>query len=107
MKTTRFFLLAIFLLAASVTVIYSCKKDKDNTPTVPVYTNGQGEIGSAGGTVMIDDANSPINGASIEIPEGALNSTVDIKIVTAPSNIYVSGDEQVVLVGFEPNGLTF
>ena len=107
MKTTRFFLLAIFLLAASVTVIYSCKKDKDNTPTVPVYTNGQGEVGSAGGTVMIDDANSPINGASIEIPEGALNSTVDIKIVTAPSNIYVSGDEQVVLVGFEPNGLTF
>jgi len=108
MKTKTILIVLIAMLAVTALVFQSCKKDdpkEDNIP--PIYTNGQGEIGEIGGTVKIDDSSSPINGASVVIPEGALQSNVDIKIVAAPSGIFVEGDTEVVLVGFEPEGLTF
>ncbi|HPE42944.1 MAG TPA: hypothetical protein PKV88_02590, partial [Bacteroidales bacterium] len=73
MTSNKMLRLYVLLLATTLTVLSSCKKDKVKTEpnTPPVYSNGQGEIGSTGGTVMIDDASSPINGASIVIPEGA------------------------------------
>jgi len=107
MKTKTILISFIGLLAISALVFQACKKDSDKPNTPPVYTNGQGEIGSAGGTVMIDDASSPINGASIVIPEGALNSNINIKIVEVPNEMFPPGDSSALLIGFEPEGLVF
>ncbi len=73
----------------------------------PTYTNGEGIIGSNGGTVMIDDSSSSLNGVSIVIPEGALNSDKNIKISLAEGNVKFSPDETLQLVKFEPEGLEF
>lgn len=105
MKTKTILISFIGLMAITALVFQACKKDSDN-PTVPVYTNGQGEVGSAGGTVMIDDASSPINGARIVIPEGALESNVDISIQEAEITS-AGGHENIIGVKFLPEGTVF
>jgi len=105
MKTKAILITLIAMLAVTALVFQSCKKDNNN-PTPPVYTNGQGEVGEIGGTVKIEDPASPINGASIVIPEGALESNVDIKIVEG-DNIYIPGHGNIQIVQFLPEGLEF
>lgn len=73
----------------------------------PIYMNGEGEIGTLGGTVMIEDESSPLNGIKIEIPEGALETIETIKILLAEEDVKFSPDELVQLIKFEPEGLTF
>jgi len=73
----------------------------------PVYKNGEGEIGTLGGTVMVEDASSPLNGVIIEIPEGALDSKVNIKISLEENDIRLSNDKSLKVVKFEPDGLNF
>ncbi|MDD4086620.1 MAG: fibrobacter succinogenes major paralogous domain-containing protein [Bacteroidales bacterium] len=108
MTSNKMLRLYVLLLATTLTVLSSCKKDKVKTEpnTPPVYSNGQGEIGSTGGTVMIDDASSPINGASIVIPEGALESTIDISIQQT-SVTSAGGYENILGVKFLPEGSVF
>jgi len=107
MKTKTIIIALVSLLAITAIVFQSCKKDNPKDPTPPVYTNGEGEIGEIGGTVKIDDPSSPINGASIVIPEGALSNNTTISIVSAPTNIYFPGDSTLRLIAFEPEGLKF
>ncbi len=73
----------------------------------PIYMNGEGEIGALGGTVTIEDESSPLNGIKIEIPEGALETIENIKILLAEEDVKFSPDELVQLIKFEPEGLTF
>ncbi|MCF8350287.1 MAG: hypothetical protein K9H15_03920 [Bacteroidales bacterium] len=113
MKTRHYYLFATALfLAITSVLLWGCKKDDDpdpdpNNQDPPTYTDGQGEIGNIGGTVMIDDPTSPIDGAKIVIPEGALNENENIKITTAPDYIKVPGDTSALLIKFEPEGLLF
>jgi len=111
MKTRNILIFSMVAIFSGMLVMQQgCKKDKEEeppTPTAPVYTNGEGEIGTVGGTVMIDDPASPLNGTKIVIPQGALNSTVTIKIEKAASNVILPGDSSALVVSFKPEGLSF
>ncbi len=110
MKKRNILLLGAALLLSSFMILqFGCKKDKDdepNPPTPPTYTNGQGEIGSIGGIVMIDDPGSPIDGSYVSIPEGALGSNKQIEVTYDPDQKCVF-DSTSIIVKFEPSGLTF
>lgn len=92
--------------------LVSCQKDDPQPGTNPdtsnnykTYDTGEGEIGTSGGEITVTDSNSEINGASITIPEGALNTDNQITISDA-QNISINGSEKNV-VEYEPSGLTF
>ena len=110
MKAKRLFLAtAALLLTALFTVYTGCKKDEDEeepAPSPPTYTNGEGEVGPLGGTVMIDDQGSPLDGTSLIIPEGALTENVNIKI-TPVDSLYIPGVAPYKVAKFEPSGLKF
>ncbi len=104
MKKYYFLTLIVMLFS----VYMGCKKDKeDENPTPPTYTNGVGEIDKIGGTIIVDDASSALNGVSVIIPENALSSTQNISINLAPSSIKFPGDASATYVEFEPSGLEF
>ena len=108
MKTKTILIALIAMLAVTALIFQSCKKDdKPGSQTPPIYTNGQGEIGLIGGTVKIEDPSSPINGASIVIPEGALSNNTTISIVPAPESVNFPGDSTLQLIAFQPEGLEF
>jgi uncharacterized protein (TIGR02145 family) len=103
-------LIGIFsILLLALLILQACKKDKETkeSPSQPFYTNGQGVIGTLGGTVMIDDPGSPINGTSVEIPAGALTSKTNIKIVLVNGEVIFPADSAVTLITFEPEGQEF
>ena len=100
------FLLASLLLTSAV--IQSCEEEepKKNPETDYIeYEASEGEIGRGGGSVVIDDPNSSINGAKVEIPEGALN---DLEFISISQNsLEIPGYEDALLLHFEPTGLEF
>ena len=109
MKTLKkiFYVMVVFM--ATALLFKGCQKDP--IALYPneynVYTNGKGGVGSAGGIVMVDDENSPLHGVAVEIPEGALDSMVEISIKLAPDSIKLPGDENAVVISFLPSGLKF
>jgi len=112
MKTKTIFSMAVVFLISFVLVVQqACKKDSKDDPensSPPSYTDGEGEVGSTGGTVEFIDESSPINGTSIFIPEGALNRNVSIQISQAGnSDILYPGNPDGIIVNFEPSGLEF
>lgn len=72
----------------------------------PFHDNGEGVVGTLGGTVMVGDPNSPIYGAAVILDEGALEAPESIRISEA-SNVSVPGDDNAQVVSFEPSGLFF
>ena len=109
MKTKTILITLIAMLAVTAFVFQSCKKDiKESDPqTPPTYTNGEGEIGPIGGTIIIEDPSSPIDGVTLEIPEGALLNNTIIKISQASSDIKYPLDSTAVVLKLEPAGTTF
>jgi len=109
MKPTRFsILLSVLMAGVMMLPVNSCKKDKeqDQGPG-PVYTNGEGEIGSAGGTVRVENPGSTINGAYVIIPANALTQSTLIQIYEIPNDVSFFGDSRIIVVGFKPSGLMF
>jgi uncharacterized protein (TIGR02145 family) len=108
-KITLILLVSVFgiLLISQI----GCKKDEEEQqpdPTPPTYTNGEGEIGSIGGTIKITDQNSPIIGTYIIIPEGALNQNTNIIISKGNyDELMYPEDTTAIFVKFEPKGLQF
>ncbi len=100
----KLYFLAIMVLVS--TIFYGCKKDKED-PTAPTYTNGQGEIGKLGGTITIEDEDSPLNGTTLIIPSDALDNSVEIKIKNATGEIFMPGDSNAYIIKLEPAGLEF
>jgi uncharacterized protein (TIGR02145 family) len=97
------------LLACTLIVSNStCKKENSNNPdnTKMTYNKGEGNIGKAGGSVVIKDPASPINGAIIDIPQDALTGIKDIKI-TVNNSKRPTGDSTSTIIELLPNGLTF
>ncbi|MCF8231506.1 MAG: Ig-like domain-containing protein [Bacteroidales bacterium] len=110
MRNSRFYFLAtLCLMIAAAMVFQACNKDddKNNDPDAPTYTDGSGEIGEQGGTVMIDDEDSPIDRAKIEIPEGALESDVTITIEEDNQDVTIPGYDSPLVVRCEPEGTSF
>ena len=83
---------------------FGCKKD-NNGP--PVYTNGEGEIGTSGGTVKIEDEESPIHGAYVTIPDDAMYSDEIISIEEGVDHNHLLSDSTAILVNFLPDDLEF
>lgn len=109
-KRNILFIVAALFLGSFMIVQFRCRKDRavePIPPIQPVYTDGFGEIGSIGGTVMIDDPGSPIDGASIEIPQGALDETLSIEIKQPDSNYYINGDHIHMIIDIKPSGVNF
>ncbi|MDA3880083.1 MAG: FISUMP domain-containing protein [Prolixibacteraceae bacterium] len=74
--------------------------------SMPVNSDtGAATVGSEGGTISVGDETSPIYGAKIDIPGGALNEDVKIEIVDGSSE-YIDGQD-VQLIKFLPEGLEF
>ena len=109
MKTLKkiFYVMVVFM--ATALLFKGCQKDP--IALYPneynVYTHGKGGVGSAGGIVMVDDENSPLHGVAVEIPEGALDSMVEIKISLAPDDIENPADSTALMIKFEPSRLVF
>lgn len=91
------------LLSMLLLCIFACTKDEivgidSLKPTDKVTA----KIGSEGGSVELK------NGNKIVIPQGALSSTQDIIINQYNASEVFGGDvSDEVVLGFEPNGLTF
>jgi len=66
--------LMVFLLSGALLLtVSSCMTTvSERTP------DATGSVSNAGGTVTVDDPNSPINGVSIEAPSGAFDSNTHI-----------------------------
>lgn len=108
MKKRNILIILVGLLVIIALVFQACQKEENNEDsTPPIYTNGKGEIGTIGGTVKIEDPQSPINGASIVIPKGALTSSVDFTIEQPDSNYYINGSNNHLLIEILPSGIQF
>ena len=92
-------------------LLLTCKKDGEiylqSNQQPPVYTNGEGLIGPAGGTITVDDETSPLKGITIDIPEDALNEAVMIKLEIAPDSIKLPTDPDALVIKLSPAGLQF
>jgi hypothetical protein len=109
MKSSIKSILLAALLTGSFILIHSgCKKENtvvDDADPI-VSTTGESTVGGAGGIISVGDETSPIYGASIEIPKGALEGEVYIKIVPGTEEYIIDGDS-VKTVDFLPKGLEF
>ncbi|MBZ0265456.1 SUMF1/EgtB/PvdO family nonheme iron enzyme [bacterium] len=101
--------IVLFLIAFPL-IFIGCGDDEES-PTKPssgpkTY-EGSGDISGTGGRVEITDADSPIEGAYVEIPEGALDEVVTISLSPTPDNITIPGDTSAIGIEFEPSGTSF
>ena len=102
-STWSMILLATFLLACG-----GGGGDSPSPTPTPTTYEAEGTIGPEGGVVEVTDPNSPIYGASIEIPNGALDEQVMFTINTATKEAPAPGDFNVGnYINFEADGATF
>jgi len=110
MKQLTYFAVALLLTFGLIILIDACKKNNNENQNTdePIYSEtGEATVGPAGGTIKVVDENSPINGASIEIPTGALNKDVFIQIKEFTENVYLGEGINPKIVQFLPAGLSF
>jgi len=89
-------------------MFFCTNKKKPTDPTEhPIYENGEGIIGPAGGTIRVSDASSNIYGAYVIIPDGAISDDINIKISKAEKNVIYLEDTNAVIIKFEPAGFIF
>ena len=102
-------LLAFIFFISIIILLQSCKEEENNpvTPTErPVY-EVSGTVGSDGAIIQVTDQNSPINGAFVDIPEGALDRDYVIKITHETNKQVFVDDTNAILIKLEPEGLIF
>lgn len=94
-------LLPLFLLMSSC--------EEDSLSPINSYQKLEGNtgiIGAAGGSLTITDTQSPIHGAAIFIPEGAVDEVLEFSISEVLDDT-VQGIENAIIIDFEPSGETF
>lgn len=97
------------LVLVSILLLFqmqSCKEKADSKSDESMFTNGKGNIGINGGTVTVQDSISPIYGATVIIPEGALKETQAIEL-TYTDETFTAVDAKTIVVSFKPEGLKF
>ena len=104
MNVKHILITCIGILVAGGLLFQSCKKDE---PAPPTYTNGEGKIGTAGGTIIVDDPTSPINGAKLVVPKDALNQEVMLKIAASSTNYNIPGFQNPIIIECTPKGQQF
>lgn len=103
---------ALALVIVAGAFHWGCSKKSNPTepPVAPIpYTvyEGSGVVGDQGGRVQVTDSASPIVGAFVEIPAGALTSNQTISIAKAPDGVYAPTDSSAIVVKLEPSGVIF
>jgi uncharacterized protein (TIGR02145 family) len=96
-------------LIVLVVMLYTCKKDQSKDPATDymTYENSKGLISAGGGKITVQDKNSPLYGTSIDIPQGAINTTMVISI-NKPASVYsFQNDSTKLFVSLEPSGTIF
>lgn len=80
----------------------------DDEDKKTVFNNGIGKINEKGGTITVSDQASPLHGVSIEIPEGALTTEVEISINQVESDFVMKEVEpNSFWIKMEPSGTHF
>jgi PKD repeat protein len=101
----------IAFLVFFLSIIYTCKKEeeKEKNPSTDyiIYENSQGEVGAGGGKITLNDQSSPLNGVSVDIPKGALESPVSISINSVQKGYSFENDTTNLFVSLEPSGTQF
>jgi hypothetical protein len=90
------------------TIAIECKKEQHSYPDFDFmnYTNSKGIIGAGGGKIMFDSKDSPLSGASIIIPEGALPVKEEITL-SMDNSVRSTLDTLANILRIEPDGLRF
>ena len=104
MKKSLLSILSVFVLLT----LFRCT-DSPTKPETDAYQHYEqsGEVGSGGGTIEITDENSKLNGSTLEIPSGALNNAVTVKIDPSTDVTDIHGNTDAVIVDLQPSGTTF
>ncbi len=97
MKKTLTTLITLTIL---ILLLTQCGKDDDRQPQ-------EITINKEGGRFEITDKNSPIYGAYVEVPQGALNRSAAISIQDVTNDLKITGDSTSIKLNFEPHGITF
>ncbi|OQY11518.1 MAG: hypothetical protein B6I31_04785 [Desulfobacteraceae bacterium 4572_19] len=93
-------ILSMLLLTVISLLVFTGCEDSSTEPSVQSAT-----ITEDGGLYEIEDEDSPVYGAFVDIPEGALENNVTVSINEIDQNI--PGDSTSIKVSFEPEGTTF
>ena len=110
MKTKNYTVYLLIVIFSFFSLVHlSCRKKDtiNNSSGMPYYENGEGEIDSRGGTVIVGDEASDIKGTYIFVPEDAVSAPVIIKITSATADLQIPGDTSIPIVKFEPDSLIF
>jgi uncharacterized protein (TIGR02145 family) len=71
------------------------------------YDTTEGLIGYGGGKIAVTDSSNSLNGTSIIIPEGAIESDTIIKFSQSTFSYHYFNDTNNISVSFQPDGLHF
>ena len=91
------------LLLISLMFLFTHCGDNEGEPEYETETT----ITNDGGKFEIKDKNSPIYGAYVDVPKGALKEGVTISIKDVTSEIKVPGDPKSIILSFTPDGIEF
>ncbi len=93
-------------IAAGLLLLLACEPDNGNTDPSPAPPRA---IGPDGGTVEVVDSASPVFGAKVVIPPGALSAqqVITIEPVAPPAELPEGYIPAGVYVSFKPDGCTF
>jgi len=96
----------LFIMSIMVSLIFfSCSKDTtEPEPEIPTFEE-TGVVDEGGGIVHITDEESEIYGTYVEIPEGALDNSVEISIQQVEEFTFV--DTTAIVIDFAPSGTQF
>jgi hypothetical protein len=99
-------LLQLVLIAAGLLLLTACEQGGDGTDASPAPPRA---VGPEGGVVEVVDAASPVFGARVVIPEGALTEqrVITIEAVAPPAELPPGYMAAGVSVSFKPEGCTF
>ncbi len=90
-------------------MVIGCDDDSSTNPPdseLPIYEQS-GLIDEEGGIVEITDEADPMCGARITIPQGALDSSVEISITPCDNDLYFEGYVNDIFVQINPIGQEF
>jgi len=97
-------LFRILILVCVFFSFLSCSKETTSNNDIPTYEE-TGVIDEGGGIVHITDEQNILNGTYVNIPEGALENSVEITISQIEDFTFI--DTMAIVVDFAPSGTQF
>lgn len=89
-----------------IILLTACEPISDLLTDEEAYNQNEKLIGKEGGRITLNNPNSTLNGTSVEIPEGALNTDCIISIYV-DNSIRPLGNTSIEVLKLEPDGIVF